>query len=121
MQAKEANKCLSPDIEFQDGVIHIQGRSIQEYPNQEFERLINAFLYYSISPLQNTEINICLEYINSSTNRLLMNLFVIAESIKEKGFQVTVNWYYELHDELMLDQGNIFKSLINIPFIFIEA
>ncbi len=121
MEMREANKCISPDIEFQDGVIDILGRSIQDYPNQKFERLINAFLHYSMSPLKTTEINIRLEYINSSTNRLLMNLLIIAESIKEKGFQVTVNWYYDIHDELMLDQGNIFKSLINVPFIFIET
>ena len=109
-----------PDITFEGGIINIKGRSISEKSPVFFEKLINDFFEYTHHPEKNTKINILLEYVNSSSNRSLMNLLIIAEKMQERGQYVEVNWYYEKGDELMFDQGSIFKSLLNVRFNLIE-
>ena len=107
---------FEPLVIFNDGVITIQGRSIPVDSNKLFQPLISSFFHYSKKPNPYTEINIQLEYINSSSNRSLMNLLIIAENMHKKGYNIIVNWYHEPEDELMMDHGNIFKSLLQIPF-----
>jgi len=109
-----------PDITFGGGIINIKGRSISEKSPAFFEKLINAFFEYTHNPEKSTKINILLEYVNSSSNRSLMNLLIIAEKMQERGHDVEVNWYYQKGDELMFDQGSIFRSLLDVRFNLIE-
>lgn len=105
-----------PDITFEKGVINIKGRAISEKSPVYFDKLILDFFKYAHHPEKITEINILLEYVNSSSNRSLMNLLIMAEKMQERGHDITVNWYYEKGDELMLDQGSVFSSLLDIKF-----
>ena len=29
---------------------------------------------------------------------------------------ITINWYYELDDEAILEAGEVYQSLLNLPF-----
>lgn len=110
----------TPLIKFEDGVLVISGRCIPENSIAFFEPLFKFIAEYSKKPYPLTEVNIMLEYANSSTNRSLMTAFTLFEKIFENGNNVTINWYYEEGDELMLDLGNDFKSLLRIPLSIIE-
>jgi hypothetical protein len=110
-----------PFIMFNEGVLIIKGRSIPADSTALFNPVIECFYDYSKNPLPRTEINIQLDYINSSSNRSIMNILIIAESIYTKGNEVIVNWFYEEADEMILDQGSIFQSLIKIPFNIQES
>jgi len=107
---------FEPFIMFNEGILIMKGRSIPADSTTLFNPVIACFYDYSKNPLPITEINIQLDYINSSSNRSIMNLLIIAESIYSKGHEVVVNWYYDEADEMILDQGSIFQSLIKIPF-----
>jgi len=110
----------TPTIKFEDGVLMISGRCIPENAILFFEPLFAYIAEYSKKPFPLTEVIILLEYSNSSTNRSLMTIFVLLEKIYENGNSVRVNWYYESGDELMLDLGNDFKTLLRIPFVVEE-
>lgn len=117
-----AYKCepskLLPSITFYDGVLNIIGRSIPYDSNILYNPLIKTFYQYSLQPNNNTEINIKLDFLNSSSNRQLLNILVIAEKIQRHGKNVLIKWHYRPNDLLMLEQGGIFKSIINVPFSF---
>mgnify|MGYP000955815278 CR=1 FL=1 len=110
-----------PTITFKDGVLTISGRSIPLHDqNQWLKKLINIMNSYAISPNDITEINIKLDYVNSESSRALVNLFTIAEKIYNDGRKVIVRWYCRNNDPLMLEQANLFQSIIEIP-IMIET
>ena len=120
MQLFIQNTNNTPLVKFEDGVMVISGRSIPENAIDFFEPVFKFIADYSQKPFPLTEINIMLEYANSSTNRSLMTIFTLLEKIYEGGNNITINWYYEFGDDLMHDLGNDFKSLLRIPFAIIE-
>jgi hypothetical protein len=107
-----------PNITFKDGKLNIVGRSIPHDSCEWFAPLLNLMYVYSKNPELVTEINVHLDYLNSESNRTLMNLLVVAEKIYNTGRSVVIRWYYKSNDQVMLEQGNIFQSLIEIPFRF---
>jgi hypothetical protein len=106
----------TPLVKFEDGVLIISGRSIPENAISFFEPLFKFIAEYSKKPDTLTEVNILLEYANSSTNRSLMAIFTLFEHIYENGHNVSINWFFESGDELMHDLGNDFKTVLRIPF-----
>ena len=108
-----------PTISFQSGKLNISGRSIPPDSIKLFEPLLQVFYTYSQNPEEITEFNIQLEYLNSDSNRALMNLLFMAEKLYNEGKKVIVRWYYRSNDMLMYEQGNIFKSLVEVPFSFV--
>ena len=106
----------TPFIKFEDGVLVISGRSIPENAISFFEPLFKFIADYTKKPYPLTEVNVLLEYANSSTNRSLMTVFTLLEKIYENGNNVNVNWYFENGDELMSELGNDFKTILRLPF-----
>ena len=106
----------TPLIKFDDGVLVISGRSIPENAISFFEPLFKFIADYTKKPFPITEVNVLLEYANSSTNRSLMTVFTLLEKIYENGSNVNINWYFENGDELMLELGNDFKAILRLPF-----
>ncbi len=110
----------TPLIKFEDGVLEISGRSIPENAISFFEPLYKFIANYTKKPYPLTEVNVLLEYANSSTNRSLMTLFTLLEKIYENGNNITVNWYFEDGDELMSELGLDFKAILRLPFAIHE-
>ena len=106
----------TPLVKFEDGVLVISGRSIPENAISFFEPLFRFIADYTKKPYPLTEVNVLLEYANSSTNRSLMTVFTLLEKIYENGNNVSVNWYFESGDELMSELGNDFKAILRMPF-----
>lgn len=111
----------TPFICFEDGVFTIAGRSIPENSTKFFEPVYKAVSDYTLSPFQQTELNLKLEYANSSSNRALINIITLFEKVFESGHNVKINWFYERGDDLMAELGTDVKNLTRIPFNLIEV
>ena len=109
-----------PFISFSDGILIISGRSIPTNTSRSFNQLIETFYRYSRKPKSKTEIHIELEYINSASNRSLLNLLIVAEHLFKEENEVEVKWYYYDEEEIMLEQGQIFSDLLTLPINFIQ-
>jgi hypothetical protein len=110
-----------PEIIFSEGVLTIKGRSIPSDSSQLYNPVIENFYRYTLDPFPFTEIHIQLEYVNSTSNRSLLNLLIIAEQLFNEKKQVKVSWYYHPRDEIMYDQGKIFQELLDMPISLIPA
>ena len=106
----------TPLVKFEEGVMLISGRCIPENALLFFEPVFKFISDYGIKPDPMTELNIMLEYANSSTNRSLMTIFTLFEKIYENDNNVSINWFYESGDDLMYELGVDFKALLRIPF-----
>jgi hypothetical protein len=109
-----------PFISFSGGILTIIGRAIPTKPSRSFNQLIEAFYRYSRKPKARTEIHIELEYINSASNRSLLNMLIIAEYLHKEGFEVVVYWYYHDKQDIMFEQGIIFSELLSLPLKLIQ-
>lgn len=110
----------TPYIEFLalDKRLTLAGRSIPENSIQFYDQLLawtNAFC--SSKPGQ-VEVHVKLEYFNTSSSKCLMDLL---KRIEKSGASAEVSWYYEEDDEDMLEAGEDYDAIIDIPFRLIAT
>lgn len=112
----------TPTIKFEpgDGKLLIQGRSIPENSIEFYKPLIDALESYSTSPKDNTSVEIELEYFNTSSSKCILDVFKKLEKINAEKDGVIINWHYEEDDEDMLEAGEDYQAIINIPFKMVQ-
>lgn len=113
----------TPTIEFNSGsgYLLIRGRSIPENSIEFYKSLIESLESYNNTPQANTKVDIQLEYFNTSSSKCILDVFKKLEAINAGSSEVVINWYYEEDDEDMLEAGEDYQAIINIPFKMIEV
>jgi hypothetical protein len=113
----------TPTIRFdlKSGEMLIKGRSIPENSIEFYKPLTEALDSYSEGPQGETKVIIQLEYFNTSSSKCILDVFKKLEKINTGGSSVTINWHYEEDDEDMLEAGEDYEAIINVPFKMIEV
>ena len=60
-------------------------------------------------------------YFNSASAKMIYNLLESLLRIKNMGYKVNIDWYYEESDDQMHDDGEELSEAIDIPFNFHEG
>ncbi len=102
------------------GHLEIKGRSIPENSIEFYKPLIEALEKYATRPQSNTNVNIQLEYFNTSSSKCILDVFKKLEAIHKNGNEIVINWHYEEDDEDMLEAGEDYQAIINVPFKMIQ-
>ena len=102
------------------GVVELKGRSIPENSIEFYKPLMDWLEEYEKNPQPKTIVHVQLEYFNTSSSKCILDLFKKLESIKQNGNDVVIKWYYEEDDEDMLEAGEDYQSIIDVPFEMIE-
>jgi hypothetical protein len=112
----------TPYVHFDEetGLMELRGRSIPENSIEFFKPLIDWVDRYARSPQLRTSLHVQLEYFNTSSSKCILDLFKRLESLRAGGNEVTVLWHYEQDDEDMLEAGEDYAGIINIPFKMIQ-
>jgi len=111
----------TPTINFsaETGVLEIKGRSIPENAVEFYKPMVDWIGAYGDQAKPATQVNVQLEYFNTSSSKCILDVFKKLESINSKT-SITINWHYEEDDEDMLEAGEDYQAIINIPFKMIE-
>lgn len=97
---------LTPNVEFNtDGKLLIRGRSLPENAVEFYSPMFNWLDDYVTVAPQRTEINIDLDYLNSISQKMMVEILKAARKLVDSGKDVVVNWYYDEEDEKMLEEG----------------
>ncbi|OQX96834.1 MAG: nuclear pore complex subunit [Bacteroidetes bacterium 4572_128] len=112
----------TPFVNFdaKEGLVEIKGRSIPENSIEFYKPLVDWLDLYTKSPQKMTNVNIQLEYFNTSSSKCILDVFKRLETIYKARNEVIINWFYEEDDEDMLEAGEDYESIINIPFKMVE-
>lgn len=109
----------SPGINFdkETGKLLMFGKSFPEEARRYFDPVILWLEEYIKNPNEETLFEIRLEYYNSATSTMLLEIFYTLEKIiTEKGKKISICWNYLEVDDDMLDAGEEYAELIKIPF-----
>src|SRR5438105_1441485 len=93
----------TPGVMFEpdQGMLVIKGRSIPENSVEFYRPMMEWLEKYSAQPVKKTNVNIQLEYFNTSSSKCILDIFKKLEAIHKKGNEIVINWYYEEDDEDM--------------------
>jgi len=107
---------FTPGISFdsKSNLFKIRGES---YPENTADFYSPVFFWIEnyIEQLENQSFTIDIElfYFNSSSSKILLDLFDLLEAAAKKGKHITVNWIYEDDDEESLEFGEEFQEDFN--------
>lgn len=113
-------KTPSISFDFSNGILEIKGRSIPENSIEFYKPVVESLEKYGSTPSSSTTVNIQLEYFNTSSSKCILDVFKKLEAIHKNGNQLVINWYYEQDDEDMLEAGEDYQAIINVPFKMIQ-
>ena len=119
IQATESTPTIN--CNFENELIEILGRSIPENATEFYSPLIEWVTDFGNSDKQNLKIIFFLDYINSISFKIVFEILLLTEKIKQDGKNVSILWKYDEGDEQILDEGYYFSSKLDIPFSFEEV
>lgn len=111
----------SPEIVLNpEGTIQIKGRSIHENVSEFFAPVEKWVAEYIKIPAEITCVDMNLEYFNSASAKVFIHLLEQVKHVNLKNKKFIINWYYEDGDEDILERGEYFSSILEVPFTFIK-
>jgi hypothetical protein len=112
----------TPTVHFDaaTGLLELRGRSIPENSIEFYRPLIDWIDQYAREPKASTKLRVQLEYFNTSSSKCILDLFKKLEAVRKSGNEVQVLWHYEADDEDMLEAGEDYQAIINLPFKMIQ-
>lgn len=120
LEIKETRDTPKVIFDPENNVFEIKGSSLPENTSDFFLPIFDWIEEYLKSPNENTHLVCELEYFNSSSAKMLYNVFFEFEKLLELEKSVKVSWYYQSDDNLIEEKGLEYKSVVNIPFEMIK-
>ena len=103
------------------GIIKIEGRSIHENVSDFFTPVEAWIDEYIADPADLTTVNLNLEYFNSSSSKALIQMLQQIKTVTSLDKSFVINWYYEDGDDDILERGEYFASVLDIPMNYIKV
>tara|TARA_B100000683_G_scaffold147584_2_gene143026 strand:+ start:1198 stop:1593 length:396 start_codon:yes stop_codon:yes gene_type:complete len=113
----------TPKIHFdkENNKYEISGCSLPEDSNAFYTPVIDWLSDFSESPASSFNFEFKLDYFNTSSSKVFLDILTILEKIKQSGSQVEIKWYFDEDDEDMEMAGEEYDNLIEIPFELIPV
>lgn len=96
----------------QKGLLIISGKLLPEDSIEFFEPIEKWIREYAIQPNEKTTVNLKLEYMNSSSQKRIVEILNILKEMGNNGHDVEINWYYPEDDEDLFDEGEGFVKIL---------
>jgi hypothetical protein len=99
----------SPEIDFNFSLnqLNIRGEAFPEDPNQIFYPvLVSLEQYLNLVDDQDIEFNFHLTYFNSSSTKMLSNIFELLHKSACTSNRVILNWHYDEDDDTIKEFGD---------------
>jgi hypothetical protein len=101
-------------------VFEISGRSLPEDVVVFYQPVMQWLEDLEKSPIENMELAIKLEYFNTASSKLILDILLKLEDIFNNGTQLKVKWYFLSSDSDMKEAGEEYSEIVGLPFEITE-
>jgi len=112
----------TPTIKFDvaAGQFLISGRSLPEDVTHFYKPVMDWLGQFSSAPKDGAKFEFKLEYFNTASSKILLDVFMKLEEISEgSGSKFSIAWHYQNSDPDMKEAGEEYAELVSVPFEFI--
>lgn len=102
------------------GVLEIKGVSRPEDVLSFYRPIFDWITEYIKKPSAKTVLNFKLKYHNSASAKIVCRIMNMFGQLSNDTGSVQINWYCNDTDEDILEAGEDYKSLVDIPFEIIK-
>lgn len=101
----------------EEGLFEISGRSLPEDATSFYAPILSWLEEYSKDENDSTIFKVNLEYFNTASSKLILDVFTQLEDLKN----IKVQWFFHDDDEDMEEAGEEFSEIIDIDFELIPV
>ncbi|MCK4920523.1 MAG: DUF1987 domain-containing protein [Bacteroidales bacterium] len=113
---KETDSSPSVILDKGNKTFLLSGKSLPENVITFYDPVIKWLEKYAKDPLEKTTFEIILDYFNTASSKLLLDIFNILEEIQKNGSEVEINWHYADYDEEMMEAGIEYSEMVEVKF-----
>ena len=106
----------SVTLDPENGHFEISGRSYPEDTAEFYIPILEWLSNYIQHPNKETNFVFKLDYFNSSSYKPFLDMFLKLAEAREKGHNVSIEWYYKEGDWDIKEAGEEFSEIVEVPF-----
>jgi SiaC family regulatory phosphoprotein len=106
-------------LDAKKNIFKLSGRSFVQNSVVFYDPILKWFSDYFEAPNSNTQIELKFDYINSSSQKRIIEIILMIQQQMKATDAVNIVWYYKADDEDMLEKGQEFAEYFKLPFKFI--
>ena len=112
----------TPGIRFDaaNDIFEISGRSLPEDVSKFYKPILNWLDEYAQSPNGQTTFIFKLSYFNTASSKIILDILMKLEAIHNDGKDISIKWYYPSDDEDMMEAGEEYADIVEIPIELVE-
>jgi hypothetical protein len=112
----------TPEVKLdkENGKLEFSGRSLPENAKEFYNPIMNWLESYTEAPNDKTKVVFNFEYFNTASSKMIMDIIEKLKAIQENGKELDVDWCYLEEDDDMLEAGEDYSDITEIPFNFIS-
>ncbi len=114
-----SDDCPSVLLDKDNSTFKISGKSLPEDVIKFYQPLIDWLEEYKTSPLEKTIFDFKLMYFNTASSKLILDILLILEEIKEGGRDILIRWHSLSNDEDMQEAGEEYADMVEVDFEYL--
>ena len=117
LEKEKTNSTPQILVDEEKGYMHFQGESFHENVSEFYSEIAEWLQQYLKSDFESFTFDCELKYFNSSTAKMLLNMFLQMDDASASGKDVTINWITTEENEINKECGEDFQDeLDNLKF-----
>jgi hypothetical protein len=108
-------------LDSENKIFEISGRSLPEDVVVFYQPVMSWLTDLQKAPIENMELSIKLEYFNTASSKLILDILLKLEEIYLNGTHLKVKWYYLPTDSDMKEAGEEYSEIVGLPFELTEC
>lgn len=111
----------TPEVKLnpESGHLEFYGRSYPDDAKAIFNPILEWLEEYIKSPNEETIAEFKFTYFNTASSKMILEILDRLARINENGKKITINWHYKEIDEDMLDAGEEYSDIVELPFNYL--
>ncbi len=103
-------------LDKEEGIFEISGRSLPEDVVAFYDPILEWLDDYAEEPNTKTVFDFKLEYFNTASSKLILDILLKLEDMADEGHDVLVRWHFPDDDEDMEEAGEEYADIVDVPF-----
>jgi hypothetical protein len=102
------------------GLIEFSGKSFPADVSDYYSPIIKWIDEYALKPQVNTTIVMKMDYFNTASSKVILDILYKFEDISNDGHSVLIKWYFPDDDDDMKETGEEYEQIVDVKFEHIE-
>ncbi len=91
------------------------GKSLPHNPSKFYYPIIDWIVEYGAEPNPRTEVYFRMDYFNTASSKMILDIFEKLEAIHKGGHEVEIFWYHDEDDVDMEEAGEEYSEIVEVP------